>query len=204
MRQLGADGGTWTGQLLVAPDGTRSSGHGCRGHGQGVSTSKSKTASHAYELLGLLHRQTQAAGFAVVQTSRAYPIHPSAHGYGYALAQAHAHRPFSPPSSASASGLAPLQKLCASDSSAFKSRGESSGVCSSSPESGTKALKFGISRILDEDFGKSRNEKAMFRSVMDSCMAVFSSDYMRIRGYDGADFCRLVDVVAPYHRRTTV
>lgn len=141
---------------LMAP-GQADTGVGVTG--QGVSTSKSKTASHAYELLGLLHRQTQAAGFAVVQTSRAYPIHPSAHGYGYALAHAHAHRPFSPPSSASASGLAPLQKLCASDSSAFKSRGESSGVCSSSPESGTKALKFGISRILDEDFGKSRNEK---------------------------------------------
>ncbi|KAK7104580.1 H2.0-like homeobox protein [Littorina saxatilis] len=120
---------------------------------------------HAYELLGLLHRQAQGLG--VTPTSRAatYPgLPPPPHSYGYVLSYAHAHahhRPFSPPACASNSGLAPLQKLCSSDSSAFKSLEDSrGGRGGSSPDaSGPRSLKFGISRILDDDFGKSRHEK---------------------------------------------
>ena len=51
---------------------------------------------------------------------------PHASPYGYVLATAyggaHGHRPFSPASSGAGSGLASLQKLCSSDSSAFKVR----------------------------------------------------------------------------------
>lgn len=130
---------------------------------QGLS-GKAKTAGHAYELLGLLNRHSQALAFGV-QTSRAtyagHPPHGHAASYGYVLAHTHAHRPFSPPASSSASGLAPLQKLCSSDSSAFRSRGEG-GSCGLSAESGPKSLKFGISRILEDDFGKGRNEKGEF------------------------------------------
>ena len=119
---------------------------GKSGHGSG----------HAYELLGLLHRQAHSAGLGV---SPSYPGLPPPHSYaGYVLSYAHAHRPFSPPTSASGSGLAPLQKLCSSDSSAFKSLEECGGTLETA---GPTPLKFGISRILDDDFGKSKQEKGI-------------------------------------------
>ncbi|KAL8622971.1 hypothetical protein ACOMHN_027092 [Nucella lapillus] len=117
---------------------------------------------HAYELLNLLHRQAQSsAALEAVSTSRGYLGLPPSQNYGYVLSCAHAHRPFSPPASATSgsSGLAQLQKLCSSDSSAFKALEESRRRRgSSSPDRSEPKLKFGISRILDEDFGKSKQE----------------------------------------------
>ncbi|XP_076463912.1 uncharacterized protein LOC143296051 isoform X2 [Babylonia areolata] len=114
----------------------------------------------AYELLNLLHRQAQNSTLEVA-TSRGYPTLPHPQSYGYVLSYTHAHRPFSPPASASGSGLAQLQKLCSSDSSTFKALEESRRHGGSSPaaERSEPKLKFGISRILDEDFGKSKHEK---------------------------------------------
>ena len=149
------------GDSTGSPHGPSSKGKA--GHGAG---------GQAYDLLGLLHRQaaaaqTSAAAAFGVSASRAYPGFPPPphpHGYGYVLSYAHAHRPFSPPTSASGSGLAPLQKLCSSDSSAFKSLEEGRGSGTATPErGGAKSLKFGISRILDDDFGKNKHEKGEWR-----------------------------------------
>lgn len=71
----------------------------------------------------------------------------------------HHHRPVFSTSPSLGSGIAPLQALCDSDVSAFstKTLGTSSGSASSSDAKGN--LKFGMSRILSDDFGKSRSEK---------------------------------------------
>ena len=67
----------------------------------------------------------------------------------------------SPPLSPHASGLAPLQALCISGVSAFHPRGKE-GERREIPSRPTSQLKFGINRILSEDFGKTKNESGNF------------------------------------------
>ncbi|XP_046379386.2 H2.0-like homeobox protein isoform X1 [Haliotis rufescens] len=68
-------------------------------------------------------------------------------------------RTSSPPPTSS-SGLAPLQALCASGMSAFTARGSGEQGRGQSDSSTSNQLKFGITRILSDDFGKDKSEKA--------------------------------------------
>lgn len=62
------------------------------------------------------------------------------------------HRPFPETPPPVGSGLAPLQALCDSDVSTFTSKTSAAGK---------DGLKFGINRILSDDFGKVKCEKGM-------------------------------------------
>lgn len=69
------------------------------------------------------------------------------------------HRPFSATPPPVGSGIAPLQALCDSDVSAFTAKTSSSSATSASGNDSKDNLKFGMSRILSDDFGKVKSEK---------------------------------------------
>ncbi|BFZ11511.1 hypothetical protein BsWGS_14550 [Bradybaena similaris] len=86
----------------------------------------------------------------------------------------HHHHHFFSRSPPLGSGLAPLQALCQSDVSAFICKSSSISDSSNSSAEGKGNLKFGISRILSDDFGKSRCEKENFQlsSVPEACRSL--------------------------------
>ena len=57
------------------------------------------------------------------------------------------------------SALAPLQALCSSDKKCYSDRSKDSHKRSSENTNSSNHLKFGINRILSEDFGKETTEK---------------------------------------------
>ena len=67
----------------------------------------------------------------------------------------------SPPLSPKTSGLAPLQALCTTGVSAFQARSKETERREIPPHSSSQ-LKFGISRILSEDFGKKKKKKGKY------------------------------------------
>ncbi|KAH9495067.1 hypothetical protein Btru_018750 [Bulinus truncatus] len=81
------------------------------------------------------------------------------------------HRPFSATPPPVGNGIAPLQALCDSDVSAFTLKPSSSSAGPSAGD-GKDGLKFGMSRILSDDFGKIKTEKEnnfQLSNVPESC-----------------------------------
>ncbi|XP_055878682.1 H2.0-like homeobox protein [Biomphalaria glabrata] len=85
------------------------------------------------------------------------------------------HRPFSATPPPVGSGIAPLQALCDSDVSAFTAKTSSSSATSASGNDSKDNLKFGMSRILSDDFGKVKSEKEnnfQLSNVPESCRSL--------------------------------
>ncbi|KAK6182705.1 hypothetical protein SNE40_010328 [Patella caerulea] len=93
-------------------------------------------------------------------------LHRNGHsGYSTVYSPRNVNHSRSPPPS----GLAPLRALCATDMDVYTSRGSQK---TDESTTNSKQLKFGISRILSEDFGKEKSEK-------DITPKVFSSNHSR-------------------------
>ncbi|XP_041351069.1 H2.0-like homeobox protein [Gigantopelta aegis] len=109
-----------------------------------------KKGQHSFNLTEILHPASGAVS---------HPYSTPAFTYGTP-------RP-SPPLSPNSSGLAHLQALCTTGVSAFHTRGKESER-REIPTHATGQLKFGISRILSEDFGKIKREKESRQKALES------------------------------------